>query len=192
MFSIIDQSMGLYPSECVKKFMQLALKCCQDEPEGRPSMLEVVRELENIYSMLQQSEPILSESEATTSGMSGVDSPSLYATRKPIDSSDFLGSDLVSDIMPTIRPRWCQLFFSPPFHKKVIVFTTVWWTIIYQCLNRYAYQKTNLSTTSILCIQQLDCIVKHLFIYVVWVWSKSENLELYKLLLEGNKQSFAT
>lgn len=44
--------MGPYPSECVEKFIALALKCCEDKPEDRPSMLDVVRELETIQSIL--------------------------------------------------------------------------------------------------------------------------------------------
>ncbi|KAJ6365850.1 hypothetical protein OIU76_030599 [Salix suchowensis] len=103
MFSIIDQKMGPYPSDCVKKFMALALKCCQDEPAERPAMLEVVREVENISYMLQESAPISSEFE--TSGTMEVDSPALYTPGKPSASSGFLGSDLVSGVFPVIRPR---------------------------------------------------------------------------------------
>ncbi|KAI6698721.1 hypothetical protein NL676_018840 [Syzygium grande] len=69
MFSIIDRSMGPYPSECIKKFMALALKCCEDQTKGRPTMLEVVRELENISSMLPETDTITSESEASGSGI---------------------------------------------------------------------------------------------------------------------------
>uniref|UniRef100_M1CNF8 non-specific serine/threonine protein kinase n=1 Tax=Solanum tuberosum TaxID=4113 RepID=M1CNF8_SOLTU len=52
MFSVMDSTMGSYPSECVEKFVALALKCCEDKPEDRPSMLDVVRELETIQSIL--------------------------------------------------------------------------------------------------------------------------------------------
>ncbi|OAY44654.1 probable LRR receptor-like serine/threonine-protein kinase At5g37450 isoform X2 [Manihot esculenta] len=108
LFSIIDETMGPYPSECVKKFMALALSCCQEGTEKRPSVLEVVRELENISSMLSESDMILpdSEPEASTSGMSGDDQSSLYTRRKSFSSSsDFHGSDLVSGVIPSIRPR---------------------------------------------------------------------------------------
>ena len=47
-FSIIDEKMGSYPPKCVVKFLNLALKCCEDETNARPSMAEVVRELESI------------------------------------------------------------------------------------------------------------------------------------------------
>ena len=40
--------MGSYPPKCVVKFLNLALKCCEDETNARPSMAEVVRELESI------------------------------------------------------------------------------------------------------------------------------------------------
>ncbi|KAK4859096.1 hypothetical protein QYF36_026811 [Acer negundo] len=43
-FSVIDEKMGSYPSECVEKFVTLALKCCKDDTDARPSMAEVVRE----------------------------------------------------------------------------------------------------------------------------------------------------
>lgn len=51
-FSIIDSRMGSYPSVCMEKFVLLALSCCQDKPEDRPSMLEVVRELEEILRLM--------------------------------------------------------------------------------------------------------------------------------------------
>ncbi|KAI7738473.1 hypothetical protein M8C21_031602, partial [Ambrosia artemisiifolia] len=56
-FSVIDEKMGSYPSECVEKFVTLALKCCQEDTDERPSMAEVVRELENIWQLMPDSEP---------------------------------------------------------------------------------------------------------------------------------------
>uniref|UniRef100_A0A3Q7JCD8 Uncharacterized protein n=1 Tax=Solanum lycopersicum TaxID=4081 RepID=A0A3Q7JCD8_SOLLC len=44
--------MGPYSSDCVKKFLDLAVKCSLDEQKDRPFMLEVVRELENTTCML--------------------------------------------------------------------------------------------------------------------------------------------
>ncbi|KAK4377420.1 hypothetical protein RND71_003716 [Anisodus tanguticus] len=52
MHSVMDSTMGPYPSECMEKFAALALKCCEDKPEDRPSMSDVVRELETIQSIL--------------------------------------------------------------------------------------------------------------------------------------------
>ncbi|XP_074381782.1 putative LRR receptor-like serine/threonine-protein kinase At1g06840 [Apium graveolens] len=45
MFSVIDKRMGSYPSECVERFLSLALKCCQENTDSRLSMTEVVHEL---------------------------------------------------------------------------------------------------------------------------------------------------
>ncbi|XP_057972137.1 probable LRR receptor-like serine/threonine-protein kinase At1g06840 [Malania oleifera] len=104
MFSIINRTMGPYPSECVNKFMTLALKCCQEETKARPSMLEVVRELENMLSLLPESNTIPLVSDASTSGVpSSV--PSAYSGRNSYPSTEFLGSNLVSGVFPTIRPR---------------------------------------------------------------------------------------
>ncbi|KAK8558300.1 hypothetical protein V6N13_038773 [Hibiscus sabdariffa] len=102
MFSIIDQSMGAYSSECVKKFMALALKCCLDDPKQRPTMLEVVRELENLCLQFPETDtiPTLSESDASNSNMS-----SLLSGRNSQPTTEILGSELVSGVIPTIRPR---------------------------------------------------------------------------------------
>ncbi|XP_010543142.2 PREDICTED: probable LRR receptor-like serine/threonine-protein kinase At5g37450 [Tarenaya hassleriana] len=89
MMSIIDRSMGRYTWECGKRFMELALKCCQDKPEARPTMLEIVRELENLYVML----PDLEKSDSSSPIQSN------------ISFSEFTGSELVSGVIPSIRPR---------------------------------------------------------------------------------------
>ncbi|CAN1200630.1 Probable LRR receptor-like serine/threonine-protein kinase At1g06840 [Linum perenne] len=52
MLSIIDSKMGSYPSECVEKLVGLALRCCQEKPDARPAVSEVVRELEVIVRMM--------------------------------------------------------------------------------------------------------------------------------------------
>ncbi|KAK8558298.1 hypothetical protein V6N13_038771 [Hibiscus sabdariffa] len=102
MFSIIDQSMGAYSSECVKKFMALALKCCLDDPKQRPTMLEVVRELENLCLQFPETDtiPTLSESDASNSNPSP-----LLSGRNSQPTTEILGSELVSGVIPTIRPR---------------------------------------------------------------------------------------
>lgn len=104
MFSIIDNRMGSYPSECVEKFVALALSCCNDKPEHRPSMLDVVRELENMLKILPESDAMYSESTSIFSGQSASTSTS-FATRDPYMSSNVSGSDLISGVTPTITPR---------------------------------------------------------------------------------------
>ncbi|KAL4290561.1 hypothetical protein GQ457_14G002160 [Hibiscus cannabinus] len=93
MFSIIDQSMGAYSSECVKKFMALALKCCLDDPKQRPTMLEVVRELENLCLQFPETDtvPTLSESDASNSNPSP-----LLSGRNSQPTTEILGSELMA------------------------------------------------------------------------------------------------
>ncbi|KEH34526.1 LRR receptor-like kinase [Medicago truncatula] len=64
--SFIDERMGSYPFEHAEKFLNLALKCCEDEPEPRPKMAEVVRELEDICSVMSDSDAMRDSS--TSSG----------------------------------------------------------------------------------------------------------------------------
>ncbi|XP_026664102.2 probable LRR receptor-like serine/threonine-protein kinase At1g06840 isoform X2 [Phoenix dactylifera] len=104
MFSIIDNHMGSYPSECIENFVSLARRCCRDEPDARPSMSEVVRELECIWQMMPEADATPSESMATDSGKIFTPSSS-SVTRNQYVSSVGSGSDLVSSGFPLIAPR---------------------------------------------------------------------------------------
>ncbi|CAB4315406.1 unnamed protein product [Prunus armeniaca] len=102
MFSIIDSRMGSYPSECIERFLALALRCCYEKQDKRPAMLEVVRELENIIKIMPAADTIFSPSAAPYSDQS----PSSYLTRDTsYVSSSVIGSDLSSGVVPTIAPR---------------------------------------------------------------------------------------
>lgn len=106
MFSVIDGNMGSYPSECVEKFIKLALKCCQDETDARPSMSEVMRELESIWNMMPESDtktPEFINREHTSKEETPPSSSSML--KHPYVSSDVSGSNLVSGVIPTIAPR---------------------------------------------------------------------------------------
>ncbi|KAI4306305.1 hypothetical protein L6164_029591 [Bauhinia variegata] len=108
-FSVIDERMGAYPSDCVEKFLSLALRCCRDEPDARPKTVEVVRELENIWAMMPESDAKKSEILSTDSGKSkSFSSPPSSSTsikNQPFISGDISGSDLVSGVVPEITPR---------------------------------------------------------------------------------------
>ncbi|KAK1570459.1 hypothetical protein Q3G72_002218 [Acer saccharum] len=109
-FSVIDEKMGSYPSECVEKFVTLALKCCKDDTDARPSMAEVVRELENIWLMMPESDTKTTTEKVTKDPATKVldSSPSASSssmTKNPFVSSDVSGSNLVSGVIPTITPR---------------------------------------------------------------------------------------
>ena len=89
--------------------MNLAVKCSQDETSARPSMLEVVRELEDITSMLPESDSIQSlppEVDGSSSGVSGYEPTPLNSQGNTHISSNYdTGSDLVSGVIPPIKPR---------------------------------------------------------------------------------------
>lgn len=106
---MIDEKMGSYPSECVEKFVTLALKCCKEDTDERPSMAEVVRELENIRQMMPESDSRIMNSIDIEAGKNAnaPSSQSSSSTTKnhPYVSSDISGSDLVSGVVPTIAPR---------------------------------------------------------------------------------------
>ncbi|KAK6163876.1 hypothetical protein DH2020_000740 [Rehmannia glutinosa] len=104
-FSVIDERMGSYPSECVEKFVNLALKCCQDETDERPTMMKVVRELESIWLMMPESDSEMTESLVSDPGTMVTPSSSSSGLRTPYVSQDVSGSDLVSGVIPTVAPR---------------------------------------------------------------------------------------
>ncbi|KAG0479109.1 hypothetical protein HPP92_013828 [Vanilla planifolia] len=103
-FSIIDSRIGSYPSDSVEKFVSLALRCCKDDTDARPSMAEVVRELENILHITPNSNVLPLE---ITSPISKEETPlsSSMVNTQAYMTSDASGSDLISTEMPSIAPR---------------------------------------------------------------------------------------
>ncbi|GLT26761.1 hypothetical protein SLA2020_018060 [Shorea laevis] len=103
-FSVIDGRMGSYPSECLEKFVNLAMKCCQDEKDSRPSIAEVVQTLETIGLMMPRYllvESMEGDSEKTSTAppLSSSKVKNLYT------SLNVSGSDLLSGAIPTITPK---------------------------------------------------------------------------------------
>ncbi|XP_019233622.1 PREDICTED: probable LRR receptor-like serine/threonine-protein kinase At1g06840 isoform X1 [Nicotiana attenuata] len=105
MFSIMDNRMGSYPAECVEKFVALALKCCQDKPEDRPSMLEVVRTLETILRMMPYTDADPLDNKASFGETTSSSSFSNTRSRDLFESSNASGGDLISGVTLTITPR---------------------------------------------------------------------------------------
>ncbi|XP_020102152.1 probable LRR receptor-like serine/threonine-protein kinase At1g06840 isoform X3 [Ananas comosus] len=104
MFSIIDSRMGPYPPECIEQFVLLALRCCQDETDARPSMSEVVRELEIIWKMMPEAyiTTPTEESIATSSDKVSKSVSKSSALRNPNSSSNVSTSDDVYSGMHTV------------------------------------------------------------------------------------------
>jgi hypothetical protein len=108
-FSLVDSRMGSYPAECVERFAALALQCCQDETDARPSMVEVVRELETIWQMTPGTENIASSESAAGEATMGASSSNTTVSSsggdRYISSMQVSGSNLLSGVMPSINPR---------------------------------------------------------------------------------------
>ncbi|KAJ6696556.1 hypothetical protein OIU85_002953 [Salix viminalis] len=97
--------MGSYPSDCVDKFLTLAMKCCNGETDARPSMADVVRELESIWHMVSESDTATADITSIDNGEEMTPPPSSSMMTNPCVSSEVSGSDLVSGVVPTIPPR---------------------------------------------------------------------------------------
>ncbi|KAK4377421.1 hypothetical protein RND71_003717 [Anisodus tanguticus] len=105
MSSIIDRSIGPYSSDCVEKFLDLAVRCTLDEQKDRPVILEVVRELENITCMLPAAfdNNIAPDLDVFMSGMSSSSPTSAYS-RHTITYTTMKEIELVSGVIPSISP----------------------------------------------------------------------------------------
>ncbi|CAH9135275.1 unnamed protein product [Cuscuta epithymum] len=104
---VIDERMGSYPLECVEAFVTLALRCCQEETDARPSMAEVTRELDRISRMMLELDSGTKESQymGATVKANKSTSPSSSPMKHPFASSDVSSSALLSGILPSISPR---------------------------------------------------------------------------------------
>ncbi|MBA0828228.1 hypothetical protein Goarm_012933, partial [Gossypium armourianum] len=104
MMSIIDGRMGCYPSECIERFAGLALSCCHNKPEKRPSMLDVVKQLEYILTMMPETESVSSDSVSLYPN-SGKLLSSASSSASYVSTLNVSGSDLISGVIPSIKPR---------------------------------------------------------------------------------------
>ncbi|XP_031497054.1 probable LRR receptor-like serine/threonine-protein kinase At1g06840 [Nymphaea colorata] len=106
LLSVLDSRLGPYPFECLEQFAELAMRCCQDETDIRPSISEVVRELENIWRKMPDSVYTTSESAETEIETVGSLGSSSVATTKDVSVSfGISGGDLHSGAVPDLAPR---------------------------------------------------------------------------------------
>ena len=108
--SVVDLRMGALPGECVERFAALGLRCCRDETDARPSMAEVVRELETIWQMTPDTDGVPSESVAMDPTHTPASSSTATGSRMgneqyDMSTSDVSGSNLLSGVVPSINPR---------------------------------------------------------------------------------------
>lgn len=83
--------------------MTLALKCCEEKTESRPSMAEVVRELQDIWVLMPESEANPVESSTASSGGHAATAPP-SAMKSPYTSDDSVCRDLGREIS-ILTPR---------------------------------------------------------------------------------------
>ncbi|CAH2038723.1 unnamed protein product [Thlaspi arvense] len=104
--SAVDKRMSPVPDECIERFATLALRCCREETDARPSMAEVVRELEIIWELMPESHTAKrADLYETTTQPSSSSNSSIMKNPNPYTSMDVSGSDLVSGIAPSVSPR---------------------------------------------------------------------------------------
>ncbi|CAK9221421.1 unnamed protein product [Sphagnum troendelagicum] len=66
--SIIDPCMGTsYPPDGLDRLLKLALSCCSQENEDRPQMIDLTRELQDIWRLTAASYPMLSKMDSDIS-----------------------------------------------------------------------------------------------------------------------------
>jgi hypothetical protein len=127
--SMVDPCMGTsYPSDGLDRLLKLALSCCQDEYDARPYMIDVTRELEDIWRLIAASYPIplnkgsdspsvdfrsidIAGHSSQTSRVSNAQDMS-YLSVEHVDSSE--------QIHPHLWPRWRRgknLMFTILFHS---------------------------------------------------------------------------
>lgn len=97
--------MSSVPPECIERFATLALRCCREETDARPSMAEVVRELEVIWSLMPESQVAKTADLSEIMTHPSSSSSSSFMKNHPYTSMDVSGSDLVSGIAPSVTPR---------------------------------------------------------------------------------------
>ncbi|KAJ4970950.1 hypothetical protein NE237_004049 [Protea cynaroides] len=89
-----------------RNLRKLALKCCQRETEARPSVAEVVREIENIILMMPESDASVSATASGSKEMKTLTPSTPNTDMKPLYvSSEIYDSNLISEVNPTIAPR---------------------------------------------------------------------------------------
>ncbi|KAM3195081.1 hypothetical protein ACQJBY_071254 [Aegilops geniculata] len=112
--SVVDTRMGPCLGECVERFAALGLRCCRDETDARPSMAEVVRELEMIWQMTPETDsvPLELESESVSmdpsrpgTQLSSSSAGGSMMAYQYMSSSDVSGSNLLSGLVPSTNPR---------------------------------------------------------------------------------------
>ncbi|KAG0582214.1 hypothetical protein KC19_3G043100 [Ceratodon purpureus] len=106
--SIADPQMGSNPSkQGLEPLLKLALACCQNESEARPSMVEIVRELEDIWRIIKPT--LMSKVDSDTFSIDMEHLRGSHGQMQPSSSSfqdaSYIMSDGKGDLRGSINPR---------------------------------------------------------------------------------------
>jgi hypothetical protein len=106
--SFVDPQMGSYNGDALEALFRLGMACCRDRTDDRPSMVDVVRELENIWRSSPYSMPLSSSvnftyspSTSDSAHYTGQDASSMTAL--DIEKSNV--TELLSHTVAFVRPR---------------------------------------------------------------------------------------
>ncbi|XP_024536834.1 probable LRR receptor-like serine/threonine-protein kinase At1g06840 isoform X1 [Selaginella moellendorffii] len=107
--SIVDPLMGPYPSEAMEPFVRLALTCCADNPDERPSIRGVVRNLEDIWKAMaswaysfddDHSQPLGTKAKSGGFDVSEGDAVAGSSSSARIDELDVLSTNNIELVAP--------------------------------------------------------------------------------------------
>jgi serine/threonine protein kinase len=106
--SFVDPRMGSYNGDALQALFRLGMACCRDRTDDRPSMVDVVRELENIWRSSPYSMPRTSSVSFTYSPSTSDSAPYTGQDASSMTSLDIEKSnvtELLSHTVALVRPR---------------------------------------------------------------------------------------
>ena len=88
--SIADPQMGSFPpKQGLEPLLKLALACCQNESEARPRMVDIVRELEDIWRITMPAVMSKVDSDTFSIDMDHLQDSHGHSTAQPSSSASF-------------------------------------------------------------------------------------------------------
>lgn len=114
LLNVVDAQMGSYPAEALAPLVRLALACCKDDTTERPSMNDVVRDLESIWhsvpwpdsmTTLDVDSVSLTSSKGNSTHSKGSSQKSEGLAKNPYlsyddDASDVFSQNLQANVVP--------------------------------------------------------------------------------------------
>ena len=90
--SMVDPSLTEYPTKGMERLVEVALRCVKDDPVSRPSMGEVVKELESLNQLYSSNANMFVNVRENLSYLYSKSSP--YMAQMPSSSFEYSGGSL--------------------------------------------------------------------------------------------------